>query len=207
MKQFKLFIVLFVLVTFAVAANAATYGYVVVRGKNAEQIEREISTFERLVKTWKNGEVLYTHTVKSGFAFMFKKVVSTVFFSGDQKSISALLTSGPYEGDYVRDVVVRFTFSSLKSEDNYEGEIVTTFTRKYTNVKKAIEEIKGKDCASMWKSFEDSRARDYKKHLAKGRLISPTASVVFYSVQPIEENRMFGLTFEEMKITNRSDKY
>ena len=62
MKQFKLFIVLFVLVTFAVAANAATYGYVVVRGKNAEQIEREISTFERLVKTWKNGEVLYTHS-------------------------------------------------------------------------------------------------------------------------------------------------
>ena len=58
---------------------------------------------------------------------MFKRSSALFSFSGDQKSISALLTSGPYEGDYVRDVVVRFTFSSLKSEDNYEGEIVTTF--------------------------------------------------------------------------------
>jgi len=58
------------------AAQAATYGYLVVRGKNLDQINREIDTIERLIKTWNNGELLYKHTIVSGGAFFFKKECS-----------------------------------------------------------------------------------------------------------------------------------
>jgi hypothetical protein len=203
MKGLRIFGILALFLCLSIAAQAATYGYVVLRGKNAEQIEREVNTLERLIKTWNNGEVLYTHTVKTGLAFMFKRVTSTVFFAGDRKNISSILTSGPYEGDYLRDVVVRFNFTSMASKDNFE-EINTSFTRKYNNVRNAIEEIKGLDTLGIWSRFEESRKRDYKKHLVDGEIIEPTASVVFYSVQPIEENRLFGISYGAKKIVNRN---
>lgn len=198
MKNIKLFVLLLVLVSFAAVANAATYGYVVLRGKNAEQMEREVETLTRLIKTWKNGEVLYTHTVKSGIAFFFKKITSTVFFAGDQKNISSLLTSGPYEGDYLKNIVVKFNFTSNSEENNYSTEINTTYTKQFPNIRKAVEEIKDKDVNTMWRSFGENRVRDYRRHMGKtGKAYNKSASVVFYTIQPIEENRLFGITFEE----------
>ncbi len=197
----RLFVVLALFLSLALSVQAATYGYVILRGKNAEQIQREALTLERLIKTWKNGEVLYTHTVKTGAPFIFKRVATTVFFAGDQKNISSMLTTGPYEGDYLRDIVVRFTFSSNGRKRG--SEIVTSFTRKYANIRRAVEEIKGFDSKAIWNRFEDSRGRDYKKHLVSGEVIDPVANIVFYSVQPLEENRLFGISYQKNKTVNR----
>lgn len=112
-RNFKLLFVTLMLICLVSAAQAATYGYLVVRGKNLDQINREIDTIERLIKTWNNGELLYKHTIVSGGAFFFKKVTATLFFAGSQKEISTFLTSGPYEGDYLRDIVVKFEYRSM----------------------------------------------------------------------------------------------
>ncbi|EKD83423.1 MAG: hypothetical protein ACD_39C00686G0003 [uncultured bacterium] len=181
--------------------QAATYGYMVVRGKDQTMIEREISTIERLIKTWPNGEVLYVHTVKAG-AMFFKRITATIFYAGNRTDISNFLTQGPYEGDYLRDITVSFSYSSLRDKNGYDGEINTTFTRKFTNIRKAIETIEGKDAEILWNELKDSKASAYKKHLVSNELIAPRVSIVFYSMQPTEDNRLLGISFTDNKVTN-----
>ena len=193
----------FIFVSLVSAAQAAVYGYIVVRGKNIDHINREIDTIERLVKTWPNGEVLHKHSVISGGAFFFKKITVTVFFAGNQKEISSFLTQGPYEGDYVKDVVVKFNYSSLMNESAFSEEIDTTFTRKFPNVRKALETIKDKDAATLWNELKTGKSKEYKKHLVNDKIIAPRVNVVFYSVQAVEENRLLGVTFTPDSITPR----
>lgn len=198
MNSFKIvrtLLVAFLLVALVSAAQAATYGYIVVRGKNIDLINREIDTIERLIKTWHNGEVLYKHTIVSGGAFFFKKVAATVFFAGNQKDISAFITQGPYEGDYLKDITVSFNYRSMASKSNFDGDINTTFTKKYPNIRKAIETIQNKTNKTLWEELQASKSSAYKKHLISNELINPTATLVFYSVQAIEDNRLFGITF------------
>lgn len=206
MPSFRIFrtvVLTLVLAGLVAAAQAATYGYIVVRGKNIDQANREIETIERLIKTWSNGEVLYKHTVVSGVAFFFKKITATVFFAGNQKDISSFLTQGPYEGDYVKDVVVKFNYSSCVAKNSLEGDINTTFTRKFANIRKALETIQGKKAESFWNDLKDSKNKDYTKHLVNNQLIDPSVNIVFYSVQPVEENRLFGVTFTPGNVTPR----
>ena len=184
------------------AVQAATYGYMIVRGKDQAHIEREVTTIERLIKTWNNGEVLYVHTVKSGGAFFFKKITSTIFFAGNRTDISNFLTQGPYEGDYLRDITVSFTFSSLRDKNGYDGDINTTFTRKFTNIRNALETIQDKSCDILWNDLKAGKASEYRKHLVSNELIAPRAGIVFYSMQPTEENRLFGISFTPEKTTN-----
>lgn len=191
----KTFLMVITLLAVVSMAQAAVYSYIVVRGKNVEHINREIETIERLIKTWNNGEVLYKHTVVSGGAFFFKKITSTIFFAGNQKEISSFLTSGPYEGDYVKDIVVKFNFSSMASKNGLDGDINTTYTRKFTNIRKALETIKDKNSEILWNDLKAGKAKEYKKHVISNEVINPTVNIVFYSVQPTEENRLFGITF------------
>lgn len=192
MRNFKLLFVAFMLVCLVSAAQAATYGYLVVRGKNLDQINREIDTIERLIKTWNNGEMLYKHTVVSGGAFFFKKVTSTLFFAGSQKEISTFLTSGPYEGDYLRDIVVKFDYRSMASSSAFDGDISTSFTRKFSNIRNALTTIQDKTGDVLWSDLPKTKV---KKHLVNGQLIDPVVSISFYSVQVVEENRLFGISF------------
>jgi hypothetical protein len=182
-------------------AQAATYGYMVVRGKDQAMIEREITTIERLIKTWPNGEVLYVHTVKAG-AMFFKRITSTIFFAGNRTEISKFLTQGPYEGDYLRDITVSFSYSSLRDKNGYDGEINTTFTRKFTNIRKAVETVQGKNAEILWNELKDSKVSAYKKHLVSEELIAPRVSVVFYSMQPTEDNRLLGISYSADKVSN-----
>ena len=191
-KSLKLLLATFALICFVSAANAATYGYMIVRGKNLDQINRETDTIERLIKTWNNGELLYKHTVVSGGAFFFKKVASTLFFAGSQKEISTFLTSGPYEGDYLRDIVVKFDYRSMASTSAFDGDISTSFTRKFTNIRNALKTIQEKTSDVLWSDLPQTKV---KKHLVNGKLIEPVVSITFYSVQVLEENRLFGISF------------
>ena len=191
-KSLKLLLATFALICFVSAANAATYGYMIVRGKNLDQINRETDTIERLIKTWNNGELLYKHTVVSGGAFFFKKVTSTLFFAGSQKEISTFLTSGPYEGDYLRDIVVKFDYRSMASTSAFDGDISTSFTRKFTNIRNALKTIQEKTSDVLWSDLPQTKV---KKHLVNGKLIEPVVSITFYSVQVLEENRLFGISF------------
>ncbi len=186
------------------AAQAATYGYMVVRGKDQAMIEREISTIERLIKTWPNGEVLYVHTVKAG-AMFFKRITSTIFFAGNRTEISKFLTQGPYEGDYLRDIIVSFNYSSLRDKNGYDGEITTTFTRKFANIRQAITTVQDKNAEILWNELKATKASSYKKHLISEELLAPRVSIVFYSTQATEENRLFGISFTENKTINRNN--
>ncbi len=119
-----------------------------------------------------------------------------------------MLTSGPYEGDYLKNIVVKFNFTSNAEEDNYLTEINTTYTKQYPNIRKAVEEIKDKDLEGMWRAFGENRVRDYKHHMGKlGKAYNKAASVVFYTLQPVEENRLFGITYkEDEKVVNTRTK-
>lgn len=194
----RFFVILILFLGLASISYADVYGYIVVRGKNQTYIDREVSTIERLISSWKNGEVLYKHVVTSG-AIFFKKVTATVFFAGNQRDIAAFLTSGTYEGDYLRNVIVKYTYSSLKEENAFDGEINTTFTRKSANIRKALEAIEGKTSKSLWAYLAKTKKSEFKKHKKEG-MIEPRVSVVFYSIQPIEENRLFGITYTSEEI-------
>ncbi len=204
-KFFGALFLAFLFVSMVTAAQAAIYGYIVVRGKNVENTNREIETIERLIKTWPNGEVLHKHSVVSGGAFFFKKITATIFFAGNQKDISSFLTQGPYEGDYVKDVVVQFNYSSRLSTNAFDGDINTSFTRKYANIRKALETIKDKDSKNLWNELKESKSKDYSKHLVNNELIDPNVNIVFYSVQPVEENRLFGISFAPGSVTPRAN--
>lgn len=198
LKSLKVFLISFLMLGVVSAAQAAVYGYINVVGRDQDQIAREVETIERLIKTWKNGEVLYTHTVKSGAVF-FKKITATVFFAGEQSKISSFLSAGSYEGDYLKNIVVKFNYVSF----NKQGEEVNTvFTRKYNNIRDAVKAVKDKDDKAMWKDLAETRKRDYAKHDNKGAIVDGIVNVVFYSLQPVEENRLFGITFKDNKVKN-----
>ena len=197
-KYLKVLVVSALMLGVVSAAQAAVYGYINVVGRDQEQIAREVTTIERLVKTWKNGEILYTHTVKSGAVF-FKKITATVFFAGEQSKISAFLSAGSYEGDYLKNIVVKFNYVT---EDKRGEEVNTVFSRKYNNIRDAVKAIKDKDANAMWKDLAENRKRDYARHEKMDNVTTKTVNVVFYSLQPVEENRLFGITFTDDKIKN-----
>lgn len=200
-RNFRFLFVTLMLICLVSAAQAATYGYLVVRGKNLDQINREIDTIERLIKTWNNGELLYKHTIVSGGAFFFKKVTATLFFAGSQKEISTFLTSGPYEGDYLRDIVVKFEYRSMASTSPLDGDIITSFTRKFSNIRTALNTIQDKNSDILWNQLPKTK---YNQHLVSGKLINPVVSVTFYSVQAVEDNRLFGVSYNPNSATPRN---
>ena len=197
-KSLKVFVIAALMLGVVSAAQSAVYGYINVIGRDQDQIAREVETIERLVKTWRNGEILYTHTVKSGAVF-FKKLTATVFFAGEQSKISSFLSAGSYEGDYLKNIVVKFNYVS---KDKNGEEINTTFSRKYNNIRDAVKSIKDKDNKAMWKDLAEARKRDYAKHETKNGIVEGHVNVVFYSLQPVEENRLFGITFNDKKVSN-----
>ncbi len=197
-KYLKVLVVSALMLGVVSAAQAAVYGYINVVGRDQEQIAREVTTIEKLVKTWKNGEILYTHTVKSGAVF-FKKITATVFFAGEQSKISSFLSAGSYEGDYLKNIVVKFNYVT---EDKRGEEVNTVFSRKYNNIRDAVKAIKDKDANAMWKDLAENRKRDYARHEKMDNVTTKTVNVVFYSLQPVEENRLFGITFTDDKIKN-----
>ncbi len=202
LKSLKLFVIIACMLSVVSAAQAAVYGYINVTGRDQEQIAREVQTIERLVKTWKNGEILYTHMVKSGAVF-FKKTTATVFFAGEQSKISAFLSAGAYEGDYLKNIVVKFNYVSL---DKKGEEVNTTFSRKFNNIRDAVKAVKDKDCNAMWNDLAATRKRDFAKHETKNGIVEGSVNVVFYSLQAVEENRLFGVTFEDNKVKNTRSK-
>lgn len=195
-KSLKIFMVLAIFVGLVTTAQAAVYGYINVTGRDQEQIAREVATIERLVKTWKNGEVLYTHMVTSGAVF-FKKITATVFFAGEQSKISTFLSSGAYEGDYLKDIVLKFDYVSRNGKGE---EYHSTFSKKFRNIRDAVNVIKGKDSKAMWLDFSQTHKREYAKHHV---FSDGYVNVVFYSLLPVEENRLLGITFcgDQVKAT------
>lgn len=203
-KYFKTLALVLFFASLVSVAQAATYGYMVVRGKDQAMIEREITTIERLIETWPNGEVLYIHTVKTGVMF-FKRITSTIFFAGNRTEISKFLTQGPYEGDYLRDIIVSFNYNTLRDKNGYDGEVNTTFTRKFSNIRKAVETVKGKTAKILWNELKEKKPSAYKKHLVSETLIAPRVNIVFYSMQVNEDNRLLGISYNENKITTSRD--
>ena len=53
----------------------------------------------------------------------------------------------------------------------------------------------------MWKDLAESRKRDFARHEKVANAVK-TVNVVFYSLQPLEENRLFGITFTDEKVKN-----
>ncbi len=195
-SAFRCFVALVLAVFVAGAAHAATYGYVVVKGKSEEALDREVSTIERLIKGWDKGEILFKHKVANGIVF-FKKFTVTIIFAGLEKDVTAFLSGGPYEGDFVKDVVANFTYSSKADPQTGESEVITVVTRKFPNIRTAVAAIKGKSETMLWKAFEEATPAKYRQHLLGGKLVDPRINVVFFSLKPVEENRIFSITFAE----------
>jgi len=74
----------------------------------------------------------------------------------------------------------------------FDGDISTSFTRKFTNIRNALVTIQDKSSDVLWSDLPKTKL---KKHLVNGSLIDPVVSISFYSVQVLEENRLFGISF------------
>jgi hypothetical protein len=193
---FRVLAALVLIVCCATLAQAATYGYVVVKGKNLETLDREVTTIERLIKGWDKGEILFKHKVANGIVF-FKKFTVTLIFAGYEKDVSAFLANGPYEGDFVKDVEVQFTYASKGDPQAGDPEITTVLTKKFPNVRNAVAAIKGKTESALWANFKENKPKAYQKHLNGGKLVDPQINVVFYSLRAVEENRILSITYQK----------
>jgi len=159
----------------AVTVQASTYAYIKARGKKLDQLQREISTFERLVKEWKNGEILHKQTHSSGL--VFKKHEITVVFAGPNSDITKILTSSPYEGDFVKNVVVRYWFEKSKKE---EKPTFRTLTKKFPNIRNAIAFQKGLSASALLKKIDGKHGCSQVK-----------ATASFFSLQEEKDNLIF----------------
>ncbi|MDN5279393.1 MAG: hypothetical protein PWR01_3358 [Clostridiales bacterium] len=167
-----------------VSAQAATYGYVSVKGKKLEMLRREVQTMEMLVKEWPNGEILAKLEYSSGL--IFKKHEIVVVFAGNSKEITDFLTKAPYEGDFVKNVEVGYTFGNFVNAkgESIPGNYITT--RKYPNIRKALEANLEKTSMDLWKWLY-KKNNDYR---------SVEVVVTFYSMRINDDNRLFNLTGE-----------
>jgi hypothetical protein len=80
----------------------------------------------------------------------------------------------------------------MASTSAFDGDISTSFTRKFSNIRNALTTIQDKTGDILWSDLPQTKV---KKHLVNGKLIEPVVSVSFYSVQVVEENRLFGISF------------
>lgn len=199
LKSLRMFLAVVMMLTVVSVAQAAVYGYIVVTGKKPDLIAREVSTFEKLVQTWKNGEILYVHNTVSGL--VFKKYASIVVFAGEQSKISNFLTSGAYEGDYLKDIVVSLDLIS-SGKDGEEVRSCEIF--KYRNIREAVKLLKDKQNDSeLWAEYAKKNKKGYKEHLGPdGKLCDTTINLFFYSLQKAEENRIFGATMSPKGVVN-----
>lgn len=169
----------------AVVAQAATYGYVSVKGKKLKQLRREVNTMEMLVKEWPNGEILAKLEYSSGL--IFKKHEIVVVFAGNSREITAFLTKAPYEGDFIKNVEVSYSFGNFVSASGEQVAGNYMATRKFANIRKALQANLGKTSMDLWKKIY-KKNNDYKK---------VDVVVTFYSLKVGEDNRLFTLSGEE----------
>lgn len=178
----KIFAVLAIFVLCMSAAHAATYGYASIKGKRLESLRREVQTIKMLVKDWPNGEVLAT--IESSSGFVFKKHEIVVVFAGNSREITTFLTKAPYEGDFIKNVEVSYNFGNYKNKagEKVAGNFITT--RKYPNVRKALEANLGKSAKQLWK----------KLHKNGPNYQQVEAVVTFYSMRVDSDNKIFRMT-------------
>lgn len=168
-----------------VSAQAATYGYVSVKGKRLESLRREVQTMEMLVKEWPNGEILAKLESSSGL--VFKKYEIAVVFAGNAKEITAFLTKAPYEGDFLKNIEVSYTFGNFVNSkgEKVQGNFMTT--RKFANIREALKANLGQNAMQLWKKLY-KKSNDYQQ---------VEAVVAFYSMRVNDDNRVFCLTGED----------
>ncbi|HNX77735.1 MAG TPA: hypothetical protein PLM07_12885 [Candidatus Rifleibacterium sp.] len=195
-KLFVGFLMMFFVVALSGALQAATYGYVIVKGKDEKSLDRETAAIEMLIKNWDKGEMLFKHKISSGFVF-FKKHTITMFFAGLEKDVTQFLSRSSYEGDFLKDIVVQLNYTSYSSPREVGPSLATMVTKTHSNIRKALGEIEGKTDNSLWKTLSTANPKAYKSHLVDGKLLYPQINVTFYSLKATEENRLFSLSFGE----------
>lgn len=177
MKKIRVILFLVVaLFAFSVVAQASTYGYVSVQGKKLSALRREVSTIERLVKSWPNGEILFTKETSSGFVFKKHKVV--MVFAGNSKDISKFLTGAPYPGDFLKNIIVGYTFGAVEGKKT--AKQVRFISKKFANIRKAIAFNVGQTAVQLAKKLKVSNCYN-------------RATVQFYNLRQEAENRLFNL--------------
>ncbi len=166
------------LLAVTVAAQAATYGYVIVEGRKLKDLRREVFNIEQLVKGWPNGEMLQTIEVEKGLIFKRHKIF--VIFAGNSSNISSFLTKAPYAGDFLKNITVRYVFGKIANGEK-KAEKVGIYTKKFPNIRKALEANVGKTAPEI---------------ASKLKMQNPGythATVTFYSLQADPENQLFQL--------------
>ncbi len=196
-KTLKLLLVTFFL--FGIISNTQAeevFAYIKTVARKQDKIENERAKFCFIIENWRKGaEVLFTHIEKTRAVF-FNKYTVTAFFAGEESKVSSFLSVMPYEGDFLKEIYVKFNYVSLDKDGK---EINTVFTRKYNNIRYALKVIKDKDNKAMWEYLAENRKYDYANHKNNGDIKNGMVNVVFYNMQPKEENRLFGISFTEEK--------
>jgi hypothetical protein len=177
----RLIAVLTLFICCITAADAATYGYVSIKGKKLKQLRREVNTMEMLVKEWPNGEVMAKLEYSSGL--IFKKHEIVVVFAGNSKEITQFLTKAPYEGDFIKNVEVSYKFGNFVNSNGeaVAGNYITT--RKFSNIRKALQANMGQSSMDLWNRLY-KKSNDYQM---------VDVVVTFYSLKVNADNRLFTL--------------
>ena len=186
----KIFALSILFCMLASVSMAATYGYITVKGKKESALIREVNMISMHIAAWKNGKVLYQTKEKSG-ALFFKKYTHTLVFSGSKSEISKFLTQSPYEGDFLRDMVVKMVYTSYDSK----GAALpnhTVLMKKFPNAAKAAEFASDATAKDLWSYLGKRNAKAYKDH-TEAECLEPKVELVFYSLKATEDNRVFNV--------------
>ncbi len=142
MRHLQAMFLVFVLVlVFAggVAAEAASFGYVKISGKNLKSLREEQASLEKIIRSWKEGEVILRKETASGLVKTRYTIVTV--FAGEKAAIQAFLDKAPYEGDILELLIAKVLFNfDLRAIDE-KGEVI----------------MKGKAGRGMVPRFQDPR--------------------------------------------------
>lgn len=137
----------------AVSAGAVEYGFVRIKGKNAKGVRDEVTSLEKVVRGWKNGEILFKKETSHGMVFRTIQVI--VFFAGESKDLVAFLDKAPYEGDVVKGVKGKFLFNSVH-EGAVKGVTAVGLVREFPTIVQLLRALSNASAGSLYKSLKPS---------------------------------------------------
>lgn len=134
-------------------AEAADFGFVKVKGKNLKALREEVASIQKLIKDWKDGEVLYTRETSTGAVFKNHQIL--VIFAGETSQVTGFLSKAPYEGDVLQKVVGKFLFNSRR-EGQVKGLTAFAFRREFSSVRDVLKLLQNASARSLYHQLKSA---------------------------------------------------
>ncbi len=154
-------LVLFLVLVGGLAADAAEFGYVRLSGRDLKKLRTEQASLEKLVRSWPEGEVLYTKLTMSGLFVQRNSILMII--AGDKNALESFLDKSPYEGDVIKELKAKFLFNYRSTVKDKTGKTVIRgrsaagMVRKYANPRDLLSLLKDASDPSIYEKLQDPK--------------------------------------------------